>query len=488
MADNNNMSWSFGELGKRFSFGRGRRRRASGGPTTRQGKPGFQHSHGYIGEHEDNPKLRRKHKYETFSEIIANHLVVSSGMRVFLSTLQKTKWTPIPIEGDAESARQAEAIESILDKMETAWPQIVRRSGMYVFYGFGLQEWTAKRLGDGTIGIADIEPRAQHTIERWDIDDRGQIVGVEQRNPNDGELLPIERRRLIYCVDDALNDSPEGLGLLRQIFTTTERLENYYELESVGFTNDLRGIPILRAPLEEMRRAVAAGSMTADDANKKVEVLRGFISNHERKDSSGMLLDSTTYQDRDGKPSTSFQYSVELLRGDGIAQTDLQTAITRSRNDVALGLASSFLLLGEDGAGSLALSKTKMDAFMLAVESTLEYLAFVYKRDLLRQIARLNGWDEDSLPSLGYEAPKMQDIIDLLAGIRDLSAASGGLDPEDPIIDWARNEMGAPVRPDDIIPEAGSLDPRDPDAGGPRRGSPNPFEDDPNNKENDEEE
>lgn len=234
-----------------------------------------------------------------------------------------------------------------------------------------------------------------------------------------------------------------------------------------------------------MRQAVAAGSITPEEANKKVEVLRGFIRNHERKDSSGIMLDSTTYQDRDGRPSNSFHYSVELLRGDGVAQTDLQAAINRSRNDIALGLASTFLLLGEDGAGSLALSKTKMDAFMLAVESTLEYLAFVYKRDLFRQIARLNGWDENSLPNLEYEAPKMQDIIDLLAGIRDLSAASGGLDPADPLIDWARNEMGAPVRPEDMIPDPGSLDDRDPDAGGVRR-KPNNPEGDNKNEEEDE--
>lgn len=441
--------------------------RPKGGPMTQQGAASFEHSFGYLAEKERNPKLRNRHKYELYSEIIANHPVVAAGMRAFLAVMQKTKWSEVPIEGDAESERQAAEIKEIRTKMETSWAQMVKRSSMFVYYGFGLQEWTAKKLKSGTIGIKSIEPRAQHTIERWDISDRGEIVGVEQRNPNNHELLGIDRRRLIYCVDDSLNDSPEGLGILRQLVATAERLDAYLLLEDIGFDTDLRGVPIVRAPLEEIRSAVKAKTMSVENANKKIEVLRGFVSRHERKKASGLLLDSKTKLDRDGKVSSIYDYSVELMSGDGSAQADLKNSIARCRQDLAMLLATGFLLLGEDGGGSLALSKTKMDSFMLFVESTLEYLSEVYKRDLFRQIARLNGWDEDSLPSLAFEAPKMQDIVDIVTSVRDMATASGGIDPADPIIDWIRTEIGAPKRPDDMVPEFGSLN--DPDMGGPNR-------------------
>ena len=447
------MRKSFSSIAKRFSFGR--KGRSSGAPTRSQGSRSWPHSHGFIHSYEKNPHLARQKKYETYSEMMANHPVISSGVRAFLAFVQKTEWTVEPIPDNADSERYAKAIEEIFENMETSLPQIMRRSAMYVYYGFGLQEWIAKPLPSGIIGIKDIEPRAQHTIWRWDITERGDIKGIEQVDYISGGEYYIDRRRLIYCVDDSLNDSPEGLGLFRQLYATAHRLEQYLMLEDIGFDTDLRGVPVVKIPLERIGKMVKSEEITAAEAEDIIEVFTSFIEDHQRKKAQGMMVDSEPYVDNEGKPTGLPQYSIELLKGDGSAQADLASAISRCRNDLAMVLASAFLLLGEDGAGSLALSKTKMDSFSLMVGSVLQYLATVYKRDLFRQIARLNGWDEESLPSLSYEEPKMQDIVELTEALKNLATAGGPFTPEDPIFDEVRGMMGFSARPEDLpFPEA----------------------------------
>lgn len=475
---------------KRFTFGsRGfgltgsARVQRSSSKTRAQGTKAWRHSHGFIQNNEKNPLLRPGRKYITFSEMLADHPVISSGILAFISVVQKTKWTVEPIEGDAQSEQYAEDIDKIFKNMETKLPQIMRRSAMYRYYGFGLQEWIAKPLDGGLIGIKDIEPRAQHTIYRWDISDRGDVIGVEQQDLYSGGEFYIDRRRLIYCVDDALNDSPEGLGIFRLLFMTAKRLDAYLMLEDIGFDTDLRGVPIVKAPLERIGRMVDSGQLSEGQAKEILNTFQSFIKDHQRSKSQGLMVDSETYKDQEGKPSNVSLYEVELLKGDGSAQADLQKAIERCRNDISMLLSTGFMLLGEGGAGSLALSKTKMDAFMIAIESTLEYMASVYERDLFKQIARLNGWDEESLPDLKFEAPKMQDIIEITGALRDMATAGAVLQKDDPIWDEVRGMMGLQVRPADLEFDEPSLDDF-PGAlgaqGDPFGGGPKPKKDDKN--------
>jgi len=439
---------------KRFSLGRygfgSSKKTRSGGVTQAQGSRAWRHSGGFIHTYEKNPLLSRYKKYETYSEMFVNHPVISAGMRAFLSIIQKTEWTLEPIEGNATSESYAQDIQEIFDNMETKLPQVMRRSAMYVYYGFGLQEWIAKKLESGLIGIKDIEPRAQHTIYRWDITDRGDINGVEQQDYITGGEYYIDRRRLIYCVDDSLNDNPEGLGLFRQLFATASRLEQYLMLEDIGFDTDLRGVPVVKVPLERISKMVDAGEMTEKEADELIEEFTSFIEEHQRKKSQGMMVDSEPYTDNEGKPTGVSMYQIELLKGDGSAQADLAQAINRCRNDLAMLLGSAFLLLGEGGAGSLALSKTKMDSFMLMVGSTLQYLATVYERDLFKQIARLNGWNEADLPKFKYEEPKMQDILEITEALRNMATAGATFQKEDPIWDEIRGMMGVQQRPEDL--------------------------------------
>src|SRR5690606_25420999 len=158
-----------------------------------------------------------------------------------------------PTEEPSDAAKAAaEFVESVLDDLDVNWTRVVRRSSMYRFNGFGIHEWTAKRRPDGLIGMASVEVRPCHTIARWDVEPTGSVLGVMQRSPQTGEELWIPRKKFVYLLDDTLTDSPEGMGVLRQLVDPAERLQRYLKLEGQGYERDLRGIPVGLAPIAEI--------------------------------------------------------------------------------------------------------------------------------------------------------------------------------------------------------------------------------------------
>ena len=94
-----------------------------------------------------------------------------------------------------------------------SWARIVRRAAMYRFYGFSIQEWTAKRRPDGLLTLADVAPRSQMTIERWDMLTDGSIQGVVQRKhavcvSGGGCRRVVVHQKPECCYRRAARDSP----------------------------------------------------------------------------------------------------------------------------------------------------------------------------------------------------------------------------------------------------------------------------------------
>lgn len=133
---------------------------------------------GYIANKEKSHKLFGQERYRVASDTLVNISIVAAGIRYFLNLLAKPEWKVEPADDSDEAQRMADFVEEVMGDMVTAWPRLIRRCGMYRYYGFGIQEWTAKKRDDGLIGYEDIESRPQHTIERWSVDERGTVLGV----------------------------------------------------------------------------------------------------------------------------------------------------------------------------------------------------------------------------------------------------------------------------------------------------------------------
>lgn len=426
----------------------GKDRSAKATPTKTLGFGGTAVYGGYIQSNERNPDLIAPKRYLTYSDILANSSIVAAGTRYFLNLVAKAGWRVEPSEEEGvdpgEAKRIAEMVEKIIYSSTTPWYRIVRRTAMFKFQGFSIQEWTAVRRKDGSIGFKDIEARPQATIEQWDLDTSGTVVGVVQRSPQTQNVIYLPRGKFVYAVDDSLNDSPEGLGLFRHLAEPWSRLRTYQLLEAYGYETDLRGVPIARAPLFALEEAVKQGGITKTDKDNAIQPLLDFILNHVRKPDRGLLLDSKTYEtlDESASPSNVRQWDVETMTGESSeSSVAINVAIERLNREMARIIGVEHLLLG-DGAGSHALSRDKTQQFALQADSTLTELVETYEADLVGVLGILNGWPEELLPTLKTEPIRYRDIEQITGALGEMARAGAILSPDDPAIDEVRDLLG----------------------------------------------
>jgi hypothetical protein len=417
---------------------------------------------GYVQSVERNQKLQGTNRYKTTSEILANISIVAAGTRYFLDLVAKPSWSVEPADDTDEAKVLADFVEDAMYDMATSWTRITRRTGLYRFHGFCVQEWTAKRRKDGLVGYDDIESRPQHTIERWEIDPRGTVTGMWQTSPQTGQAILLPRQKVIYIVDDTLTDSPEGMGLFRHLVEPAERMKRYLDLEGMGFERDMRGIPVGRVPYTAIRKAVKNGDISQADADKITDVLEKFVRAEAKGQHTGLVLDSQPFmnQTADGlQASAVMQWGVELLTGGATGIEPLGNAINRLAREMATIIGVEGLLIGSDGVGSLALSKDKSNRLYLAVNSTVGDIAEGCEKDFIDPLWILNGFDDDLKPTLKTEDVSFKDVEQIAAVLRDMATAGAVLSADDPAINDMRDLVGISHTPE-INPALAGATPR----------------------------
>lgn len=419
-------------------------------PDETQGVAGTAIFGGIIVPKDRHSKLLGEQRYLTFTDIIANIAIVGASIRYFLAMVAKPEWHMEPADDSEEAKKVAEFVEETLYDMSTPWYRIVRRMAMYWFYGFSIHEWTAKIREDGKWGMKDVEVRPQRTIERWDVDLSGTVFGVIQVSPQTGDQIYLPREKLVYLVDDALDDSPEGLGILRHLVEPASRLKVLQDYEVQGYQTDLRGIPIARMPMQEMDEAVKNGKITLPQAQAYKAVMESFASNHFRTVNAGVLLDSRVYrtQDQAGTPGSVRAWDVELLKGEGGGFAEVNVAIQRITADLARLMGTEHMLVGTAGKGALSLDESKTQTFGTVVESVLEAITEGVRADYVRPICELNGIPKEQWPWPSTDSVQFRDPSELSTVLKDLATAGSPLLPGDEAVDVIRAMLGLPEQPE----------------------------------------
>lgn len=405
---------------------------------------------GFVESNEKNPRVRGDERYKTWSDMLSNVDVIGASVRYYLNLGAKATWTVEPADDTPAAKDVAEFVDDVIHDLRKPWHRVVRRALMYRYYGFSVQEWTAKRRDDGKVGFLDIDPRPQSTIERWDTEPDGQVLGVTQRIPATGQEVYLPRSKVVYVVDDSLSDSPEGLGIFRHMTETAYRLQRYELLEAFGFETDLRGIPKGRAPMARLESMVKDGVISPAERDAIKKPLEDFIEGHIKSPELGLLLDSSTYRDEgeNATPSGTPLWDLELLTGGSTSANAIAAAIERLQRELARLAGTEGLLLGGDKVGSLALSRDKSQNFALVVDSALNELSETFDQDVIGALMGLNGIAEDLWPSFKPEQIQYRDVEQITQALVDLATAGAPLAPDDPAIDVVRAILGLPPQPE----------------------------------------
>ena len=444
---------------------------------------------GTFDEPDRSLNLVGQRRFVEYDRMVRDVAIIGASVRLFLNLISNAVWTVNPPEELPDNQKKqaqdiADAAYADLFGMTTSWSNVVRKTAAFKLQGFAIQEWTAKKKPDGSIGFLDVEHRPQPTIVRWNRDEGGTILSVVQRVPGRADVV-LPREKIIYAVDDTLTDSPEGLGLFRHLAKTADRLELFLKLEEIGFTTDLRGIPIARAPLGELRQEVIDAGPEGSDARAKAEArrssllqpLKDFLNKHVRNEKTGVLFPSDTFiatsVDKSITISSTPKWALELLNGDSQSFDAMAKAVDRLTHELAMILGTEHLLLGADGGGSLALARSKVGTFYLTVTSTLLDLLEIYDRDLIAPWAELNGVPEELVPEMGVNEISDRDIEQVLDALNKLALAGAPLMPDDPAVGEIYDLLGLTRPPERMNEMDLSLNPgrNDPAANG---GKPQP--------------
>ncbi len=414
-------------------------------PFSEMGSSGTTVYSGYVRTRERSAKWVGAQRYITIADMAVNTSIIAAGVHYFLNLVAHPSWTVKPaVEDDAEAEAAAELVESVLHGLSRPWSRVVRRSATYRFYGFSIQEWTAIRKPDGAIGLASIEPRPQHTIDRWAVSESGDVEGVYQRDVLTGKELAIPRSKLMYLVEDTLSDSPEGVGIFRHLAEPWERLKTYYDLEARAFERDLRGIPVGRVPYSLINAAVKDGAITKEKAAALVKTVEDFVQIAIKESNTGVTLDSAPYESQaaDGaKVTGALQWGIELLSGGASGMGEVAGAIVRTQTEMARILTCEHLMMGES-SGNRALAADKSRNLYLVANSVLTDIAAAVDRDVVARVCDLNGIAEDKRPYCEVEDVAFKDAEMVSTVLARMAQAGAVLAPDDPVVEDVRSLLG----------------------------------------------
>ena len=402
-------------------------------------------SNGNIRADEFLPELKGQRAIRKFTEMRDNDPTIGAAMYAVEQMLRDVKIKVKPSDPDSEdSQKEAEFVESVLEDMDHTLDDHVSEALGFLTYGFSWFEVIYKRrvgptetdpkkhskYSDNRVGVRKIAPRAPWTVNKFDVNDKtGDVLGVYQRQGRIGHDNYIPLRKSLYYRTTTINGDPSGRSILRNAFTTYERLKNIQQYEAVGIERELAGIPVLTIPADYL-------SKDATDEQKAVKKELDTIGRDLKFNDQGyVILPSDPYMDSEGKPSNHKLMDFKLASSEGSRNIDLDPVIKRYQHDIAGVFLAEVGLLGRDGGGSYALSKSKTDLFLRTLESYIQSIVDVLNRQLVERLWQLNGLDYNLMPKITAGDIAPHDLKELGSYLRNLNGADISLADQTDIVD-----------------------------------------------------
>lgn len=387
---------------------------------------------GQIRSDEFLTELRGKKAIRKYREMRDNDSTIGAVMYATEQVLRDVDLKVAPANDSPEAKREADFVKSVLDDMDHTLDDHVAEALSCLSYGFAWFEVVYKRrvgpterndkkrskYTDGRMGVRKIAMRAPWTVSRFDVDNKtGDVLGVYQEGSYAGSNKHyIPARKSLYYRTTSLNGDPSGRSILRNAYTSYEYLNNLQAIEAIAVERELAGIPVARIPSEYLS-ADATPSQAAFRQNLE-QILRDVKFNEQ----GYIITPSDTYPDKDGSPTNIKLVDVELMSSSGNRNIDIDPIVRRYQHDIARSVLSEFLMLGSQG-GSYALSKSKTDLFLRALESYVQQIVDVLNKQLVERLWELNGLDYSLMPTIKAGDVAPHDLREIAGFLRNLNGA-----------------------------------------------------------------
>jgi hypothetical protein len=384
--------------------------------------------HGQIRADEFIPELRGQKAVKTFRQMRDNDATIGAVMYSVEQILRDVDMKVKPADQSDESLKEAAFVESVLADMDHTLDDHVAEALSFLSYGFSWFEVIYKRrVGptetspkknskstDGRLGVRKIASRAPWTVSKFDVVD-GDVMGVEQSVGFTGGKNYIPSSKSLYYHTTTLNGDASGRSILRNAYTSYTYLNNIQAIEAIAIERELAGIPVARIPADYL------SSDATPDQTAFLFSLKQILRDLKFNEQGFIVLPSDMYPAKEGVSNVPL-VSVELMSASGKRNIDINPVVSRYQHDIARSVLSEFLLLGTSG-GSYALSKSKTDLYLRALESYIQAIVDVLNKQLVERLWQLNALDYNHMPTIvaGDVAP--HDLREVSSFLRNLNGA-----------------------------------------------------------------
>lgn len=463
-------------------------------------------------------KLQGEVGRRTFREMADNDPTIGALLFAVEMLLRNVDWRVEPFSDDPLHVEQADVVSSLPDDMSYTWEDLIAEVLTMLVFGWSAFEICYKRrVGplekdptkrskhtDGLIGWRKLAPRAQDSLNRWEMsDDDGGVTGLWQDLVSGGTVfIPIEK--LLIFKTTSRKSNPEGRSVLRNAFLPWYRKTRIEESEAIGVERDLVGLPVFYAPSQIF------DENAAPDLRSQLAEYQRTVENLKNDEQAGLVLPSI-YDDA-GNQLVKF----ELASSPGTRTFDTAGIAGRYDQQILRVVLADFIALGHEKVGSFSLSSDKTEMFGTALGAWLKEIASVLNRHALPRLYALNGWDPSEAARFVPGDVEKPEIEAFAAAVTALTGSGwitpGGFEDETAIRERVglpdtpeeREDFDAPLPPGPdqdaanaereaetaeraaAAAAANGVDPADSPAGPPGAGAPNEAEPAPGDEEDEE--
>lgn len=420
-------------------------------PLNEIGVAGLKHNSGYLFE-EFHPKLRGTKALKVYQEMANNDATIGGILAAIGLVIRAVKWHVEPAGNKPQAKREAEFVESLLDDMSHSWSDFISEALTMLPYGWSYFETVYKvrsgsntdpsvnsKFTDGRIGLRKLAPRPQDTLDKWELQDDGGILGMWQNPVNIGTkvFIPISRAILLRTVSN--KNSPEGKSILRNAYRAWYKLNYIEDYEAIGIERELTGLPIVSIPSEVLNST----DPTQIAMRQQYEAIARDLKFNNQ---AGLVIPSDTFPTAEDSPSAIPLVNVKLLSSGGTRTIDTDKVVNRYQRSIARSCLADFLMVGEGSSarGSYAMYIGKEGLFLRACEAVLKQIADPLNRYLLPRIWKFNNLNPKLLPEITFGQVAPPDLTELGQYINNLASAGAVGNVDEPLVNRLRQAAMLP--------------------------------------------
>lgn len=348
---------------------------------------------------ERDRNLQGYRRYQSFRTMRRKVHVVAAYWMLIEALAAKARFT---IDGQDDDPRVR---ATVFDGLRTNWAQTKSDMAEAVLVGFSLSEWITERTSGGYRLVA-IRRIPQATIREFRRDSLGLVDYFGQYTDR---RRFIRRWQTLYVVVGSGN---EGHGALLNCADLSLQYLNHQRQIMSARNANAKDLPDFYMPRADIQQKSSLWGLLSSALDDRLSNMRAILPSepHEGDDAAGGIRFAAAAK----------QYEAARPRPVPAADND---RLRQMGKEIAVALNAEALLLGQDGAGSLALARVQAKMLMDTAMAGLERCAEEVGR-MIGLLWMFNGWrDVPKVTIDNSEWLEPTDMADALASLATVDRA-----------------------------------------------------------------